>query len=296
MLALAAALVTLLSAARAVAPAPQRACPSSSSGDFTISLQSGGLTRNALVHVPRGVAGRRAPVVLAFHGAGGSGPFMADYSGLSPLADHDHFIVVYPSAAGRRHFWTLNGRDSRDPDDVAFISSLLDVLPSRACVDTKRIYATGVSNGGGFTARIGCVLSWRLAAIAPVAGGYRSLDPCAPDRPVSVLEIHGTADPVVPYDGKPPDYAGSVPRFLDGWAGRNKCTTPAAPVFVAPHTERFDWPSCADGTEVLHFRLSGVGHTWPGSRDSRSAPIAAGRTIWRFFRGRSLAPVPDGSS
>jgi polyhydroxybutyrate depolymerase len=221
---------------------------------------------------------------------------MQDYSGLSTLADHDHFVVVYPTAAGARHFWTLNGQDPRAPDDVAFISSLLDVLPSRACIDTKRVYATGVSNGGGFTARIGCALSWRIAAIAPVAGGYSSLDPCEPDRPVSVLEIHGTSDPVVPYDGKPPKYAGSVPRFLDGWATRNKCAAGAAPVFVAPRTERFDWPSCAAGTEVLHFRLSGVGHTWPGSRDSRSAPIAAGRTIWRFFRGRSLAPAPDGSS
>jgi polyhydroxybutyrate depolymerase len=246
--------------------------------------------------VPRAIASRRSPAVLAFHGAGGSGEEMADYSGLSSLADHDHFVVVYPTAAGRRHFWTLNGSDASKPDDVTFVSSLLDVLPSRACVDTKQIYATGVSNGGGFTARIGCALSWRLAAIAPVAGGYRSLDPCRPDRPVSVLEIHGTADNVVPYNGKPPDYAGSVPRFLDGWAARDKCATAATPVFVARGTERFDWTSCAAGAEVLHFRLSGVGHTWPGSRDSRSAPIAAGRTVWRFFRGRSLAPVATGSS
>jgi polyhydroxybutyrate depolymerase len=284
------ALVTLLSAARAVAPAPGPSCQFRPSGDFTIGLRSGGSTRSALVHVPRAIANRRSPLVLAFHGAGGSGEAMADYSGLSSLADHDHFVVVYPTAAGRRHFWTLNGSDPSKPDDVGFVSSLLDVLPSRTCVDRKRIYATGVSNGGGFTARIGCVLSSRLAAIAPVAGGYRSLDACQPDRAVSVLEIHGTADNVVPYNGKPPDYAGSVPRFLDGWAARDQCATAAAPVFVARGTERFEWTSCAAGTEVLHFKLSGVGHTWPGSRDSRSAPIAAGRTVWRFFRGRSLAP------
>jgi polyhydroxybutyrate depolymerase len=286
----------LLAAARAVAPAPGHSCAADPAGDFTITLRSGGLTRSALVHVPRASAKRHSPLVLAFHGAGGSGEGMADYSGLSSLADHDHFVVVYPTAAGRRHFWTLNSSDPSKPDDPAFISSLLDVLPSRACVDTKRIYATGVSNGGGFTARIGCMLSSRLAAIAPVAGGYRSLDPCRADRPVSVLEIHGTGDTVVPYDGKPPDYAGSVPRFLDGWAARDKCATVVAPVFVAPGTERLDWTSCAGGTEVLHFRLSGVGHTWPGSRDSRSAPIQAGKTVWRFFRGRSLAPAPPGNS
>lgn len=257
-----------------------------------MTLRQGGLTRSALVHVPRWGAGRRLAVVLAFHGAHGDGPGMADYSGLSPLADRDHFVVVYPTAASKRHFWTLNARDASAPDDVGFIARLLDVLPSRVCMDPRRVYATGVSNGGGFAARLGCVLSSRIAAIAPVAGGYRSLDPCRPDRPVAVLEIHGTADPVVPYDGKPPDYAGSVPRFLAGWAARDRCPDPAQPVFVARDTQRVDWGPCAAGTEVLHLKLKGVGHTWPGSEDSRSAPISAGRTVWRFFRGRVLAPGP----
>jgi polyhydroxybutyrate depolymerase len=232
--------------------------------------------------------------VLAFHGAHGDGPFMAEYSGFSQLADREHFVVVYPTAAGRTHFWTLNARNPSDPDDVSFIAGLLDRLPGRACVDSTRVYATGVSNGGGFAARLGCVLSARIAAIAPVAGGYRSLDPCKPDRPVSVLEIHGTADPVVPYDGKPPDYAGSVPRFLSNWAALDDCGDPLAPVFVGQGLQRFDWDDCADGTEVLHLRLSGIGHTWPGSRDSRSAPIAAQRTVWRFFRGRTLTPKRSG--
>lgn len=230
------------------------------------------------------------PVVLAFHGAGGSGEFMSDYSGFSALADREHFLVVYPTAAGERHFWTLNAADKTKPDDVGFIRALLQTLPTRICMDAARVYATGVSNGGGFAARLGCVLSSRLAAIAPVAGGYRSLDPCQPDRPVSVLEIHGSADPVVPYDGKPPDYKGSVPRFLANWASLNHCPAPAAPIFVGPGTQRFDWGPCEDRTEVLHLKLSGVGHTWPGSDDSRSAPIAAERTVWRFFRGRVLAP------
>jgi polyhydroxybutyrate depolymerase len=284
---------TAFGVAAARGGAPSSPCGQRVAGDFTISLRQGGVVRSALVHVPKAGAGRRLAVMLAFHGAGGNGDLMARYSGLSRLGDHDHFLVVYPTAAGRRHFWTLNGRDKSDPDDVGFIAALLKTLPTRVCIDKQRIYATGVSNGGGFTARIGCMLSSQIAAIAPVAGGYRSLDPCIPDRPVAVLEIHGTADPVVPYDGKPPDYAGSVPKFLAGWASRDACPQPVAPVFVARGTERFDWGPCAGGTEVLHLRLSGVGHTWPGSRDSRSAPIDAARTVWRFFRGRVLAPVPS---
>jgi polyhydroxybutyrate depolymerase len=270
------------------------ACSGRATGEFTLNVRHDGLVRTATVHVPAAGAGRPLAVVLAFHGAGGNGEEMADYSELTPLADHDHFIAVYPTAGSSRHFWTLNGRDATKPDDVGFIAALLKLLPRRVCMDAQRVYATGVSNGGGFAARVGCVLSSRIAAIAPVAGGYSSLDPCHPDRPVSVLEIHGTADKVVPYNGKPPDYGGSVPRFLAGWADRDDCPAPAAPVFVARGTERFDWGQCAGGTSVLHFRLSGVGHTWPGSRDSRSSPIAAGRTVWRFFRGRVLAPAPQG--
>jgi polyhydroxybutyrate depolymerase len=270
------------------------ACSGRATGEFTLHVRHDGLVRNATVHVPAAGAGRPLAVVLAFHGAGGNGEEMADYSELTPLADHDHFIAVYPTAGSSRHFWTLNGRDATKPDDVGFIAALLKVLPRRVCMDAQRVYATGVSNGGGFAARVGCVLSSQIAAIAPVAGGYSSLDPCHPDRPVAVLEIHGTADKVVPYDGKPPDYAGSVPRFLAEWADLDDCPQAAAPIFVARGTERFDWGPCAEGTTVLHFRLSGVGHTWPGSRDSRSSPIAAGRTVWRFFRGRVLAPAPAG--
>lgn len=295
LLTLAVAVVVLIAPAHAATPTGSSVCAHPRTGDFTMTLSVSGLVRNALVHVPSWDAGRPLPVVLAFHGAGGSGPFMADYSDMSPLADHDHFIVVYPSAAGPKHYWTLNASVPSAPDDVGFISRLLDALPTRACVDTQRIYATGVSNGGGFVARIGCLLSSRIAAIAPVAGGYSSLDPCTPDRPVSVLEIHGTSDPVVPYNGKPPDYRGSVPRFLSTWTSLDHCPDTDSSIFVARGTERFDWGPCADGTEVLHYRLTGIGHTWPGARESRFATINAGRTVWRFFRGRTLAPAPAGA-
>ena len=285
------ALVVFATAAEKV-PTPVPACNVHATGEFTITLRHDGLVRSAFVHVPRAGAQRPLPVVLAFHGAGGNGPFMAEYSEFSPLADRENTAVVYPTAAGQRHYWNLNDRDDSASDDVGFIAALLKVLPTRICMDAKRVYATGVSNGGGFAARLGCVLSDKLAAIAPVAGGYRSLDPCHPDRPVAVLEIHGTADPVVPYNGKPPDYGGSVPNFLANWATLDSCPQPSQPTFVAPGTERFDWGPCADDTEVMHLRLSGVGHTWPGSRDSRSAPIRTARTVLRFFRGRVLSPAP----
>jgi polyhydroxybutyrate depolymerase len=229
-------------------------------------------------------------MVLAFHGTGGSGASMAAYSELSALSDRDHFIAVYPSAAGPH--WTLNDADPAQPHDVAFIARLLRVLNRTTCMDQTQVYATGVSNGGGFVARLGCELSSRFAAIAPVAGGYRSLGDCRPDRPVSVLEIHGTADPVVPYDGKAPDYAGNVPRFLAAWAAIDHCPPSAAMRSVALGAQRYAWGPCNEESTVQHLKLAGVGHTWPGGNDSRQAPLSATREVWLFFRGRRLAPGP----
>jgi polyhydroxybutyrate depolymerase len=232
-------------------------------------------------------------LVLAFHGAGGSGRSMERYSELSKFSDRDHFIAVYPSAASAHRFWTLNASDPSKPDDVAFVSALLSSLGRSVCMDPQRVYATGVSNGGGFAARLGCVLSSRLAAIAPVAGGYRSLDPCHPDRPVSVLEIHGDSDTVVPYDGKPPDYAGSVPRFLSQWAELDDCPSGGQPTVAAHGAQRFAWGPCAEEADIQHLKLAGVGHTWPGGDDSRAAPVSAAREVWLFFRGRRLAPAAN---
>jgi polyhydroxybutyrate depolymerase len=253
-------------------------------------LKVGGLQRSALVHVPKLRTVRPMAVVLAFHGAGGSGASMERYSEFSAFSDRDHFISVYPSAVSAHRFWTLNDNDPSKPDDVAFVSVLLGSLERSVCMDPQRVYATGVSNGGGFAARLGCEVSSRIAAIAPVAGGYRSLGPCHPDRPVSVLEIHGDSDPVVPYDGKPPDYAGSVPRFLSQWAELDDCPAGDKPRFVARGAQRFAWGPCAEEADIQHLKLAGVGHTWPGGDDSRGAPVSAAREVWLFFRGRTLAP------
>jgi poly(3-hydroxybutyrate) depolymerase len=154
-------------------------------------------TRTALVHLPSHTTSRPLPLVIVLHGAYGSGAFMERYSGFSQRAYAAGFAVVYPSAG--RHFWTL--APGSGPDDVAFIGRLLDQLLSGGCFDAKRVSAAGVSNGGGLAARLACELSGRLAAIAMVAGGYSQIRDCHPDHPVSILEMHGTADPVVPYRG-----------------------------------------------------------------------------------------------
>ena len=230
------------------------------------------LPDDALLHVPRR-AKAPLPLVIAFHGAGGTGPGMADYSGLSDTADAKGFAVLYPTAATKRHFWSLNA--SMPGDDVNRLRTLLPQAMAAACADPARVFATGVSNGGGFAARVGCELAGTISAIAPVAGGYKALDRCPEGRQTSVLEIHGTADHVVPYAGRASDGAGAVAGFLAGWVAAATAAT-RRPSGAIPSTAWCASPT-AGATRGSRWSIC----AWPG-------PITAGRAPTR--RGRATTP------
>ena len=280
-------------ASRAALPAG--AC---SPGDHILTFGTDDKSHHARLHVPSGTRGR-LPVVLAFHGARYGSSFVAAYYGLSRVADEEHFAVIYPQAS-HDVFWQLPPGQT---DDVDAVRALLDRMTSLPCVDTTRIYATGASNGGGFTARLGCELADRLAAIAPVAGGYAPLGPCHPARPLPVLEIHGTRDQVVPYRGKGNDQSGSVAHFLAEWTGLDQCTGPADRTVVQPGVLRLLWSHCAGGTVVEHLRLARTNHGWPGgdteAAGMRNHPIPsadptgvnAAEVVWDFL-SRFRLPGP----
>jgi len=263
-------------------------------GDLYVQTTVGGIPRSAIVHVPRVARrGQRLPLVLAFHGSGGTGASMAGYSGLEALSDRAGFISVFPSAARPHRRWVLANEDAGGPQDLAFVEQVLDRAETMTCVATSRVYAAGVSNGGGMAARLGCELSGRLAAIASVAGGYSLLDACHPARPVSVLEIHGTADRVVPYAGRPPDGRGSVMGFLSEWTAIDGCRGAPRRSGYAPSTVMLRWSGCGDGTVVEHLRIYRGGHAWPGANPPDRAPTArfsAAKAVWSFFRGQSRPP------
>jgi polyhydroxybutyrate depolymerase len=234
----------------------------------------------ASLHLPRGGGDGPWPLVVALHGAGSNGA-QARAFGFSTLGDHEGFATLYPTAQ-RKGFWALN-RTYR-PDDIPAVRALLERVLAEPCIDRARVFATGVSNGGGFAARMGCELSDVVRAIAPVAGGYRALEPCRPRRPVGVLEIHGTADTVVPYRGIPPERKGSVPRYLNGWAQRNGCGR--SPQTTRPRrlVVRQTWRGCR--APVEHLRLARTGHGWPGVfifRGGDPTGVDATREVWRFF-------------
>ena len=256
--------------------------------EFTLRLVRPEGVRTALVRVPARAAGRRSPLVLALHGGGGSGPFMKRYSGLAHEADRAGFIAVFPDATGAHRFWNLDA--TTGPDDVGFAEALIERVATVACVQPARIFAVGVSNGGGLAARVGCELSGRVAGIVVVAGGFGSLPACHPVRPVSVLEIHGSNDASVPYDGDPEDdHAGDVRTWLAGWAGRDRCAGATPRRTVAPRAVRTDWRSCAAGTALAHIEVLGGGHQWPGATPPDPGPpstFSAARQAWGF-----LAPL-----
>jgi polyhydroxybutyrate depolymerase len=277
------ALAALLAASPAQAPADP--CAPVRTGSYDITVRSAGEQRNVHVHVPTQLSGANPPLVVAFHGAGANGAFMERYSGLSQVADKAGFIVAYPSAWGSHPMWSLNDQGRNGPQDRAFVSDLLDRMEDAFCTDPQRAYATGVSNGGGFTARIGCQLSQRFTAIAPVAGGYKAIPDCDADRPVSVLEIHGTADGAVPYHGVPPDYRGSVRRYLNQWIRIDGCGSSSSnhKIAEAPPTILRVWGGCANNTLVAHIERYGRGHEWPGGFGAPG--MSAARAVWAFFRG-----------
>jgi len=233
---------------------------------------------DTLLHIPP-----KPPVglVLAFHGAGGTGDGFAGGTGFSDAADRYGFAVLYPSAAAHQ-FWSLN--DKMGTTDLDNLRALLPQAFALACTD--RVFATGVSNGGGFAARVGCELD-DVVAIAPVAGGYRALDRCPSTARASVLEVHGTADHVVPYRGKKPDYAGSVPRYLAGWAKRDGCTgkpTSRRETKVVTHLR---YPRCANGLAVEHLRLANVDHGWPDKNWGLDTNTAVLSFFARLLRGQT---------
>jgi polyhydroxybutyrate depolymerase len=158
-----------------------------------------------------------------------------------------------------------------------------------ACADPGRVGVTGVSNGGGMAARMACDAADLVAAVAPVAGGYKSLPDCHPSRPVPLLEIHGTSDRVVPYRGSGAQRSGDVSAFLTQWRRLNGCSPRAERRFLhrrkpARRVTELRWTDCAQGSAVIHDRVVEAEHGWPGESDYvGSDEFSSTLRTWQFL-------------
>jgi polyhydroxybutyrate depolymerase len=233
-----------------------------------VSFDFAGALGTYLLHVPPSYAGEPTALVINLHGAPGTGAIEEMSTGMSPVADARGFVVAYPDGG---FAWHSAPNFGGPRDDVAFIGALIDHVGETMCIDLARVYATGHSAGGWMVYRLACDLSDRLAAVAPVAGGFL-FDPamCAPARAVPLMHFHGTVDPRVPYDAKStamgPPGAMLTPgvESVAKWAEITGCDAEPTTTF-----EKSDWTclgygGCAGGADVTLCSIEGMGHPWPG--------------------------------
>jgi len=265
-------------------------------------LKVGGRDRHYLVDLPPQYLSRGPlPLVLDFHGGGGSPSGARTETGFSALGAKVGAIVVYPAGSGRfgdERLLTWNTGTccayamNAHIDEAAFVRALLDTLERTYPIDRNRIFATGISNGGMMSYLAACRLADRIAAIAVISGEL-SMD-CNPTRPVSVLIIHGTADENLPYNGgvgrktlnkhdvRPVSFA------LDSWKKFDRCPDAA---LTSSHdgVTHSVWSPCAEGTAIELFKVEGGGHAWPGGQrmsrilDAPSDALDATQAAWAFF-------------
>jgi polyhydroxybutyrate depolymerase len=211
---------------------------------------------------------------------------------LGAVANRQGIAVLYPTVRAGS-IWELN--DAMGTTDVDSVTGLLRRTLATGCFDPTRVSVVGLSNGAGFATRMACKLPGQFAAVVSVAGGYRALDPCPPATRASFLAIHGTADQIVPYNGRKPDRKGNVERYTAGWAQRDGCAPAPATLHPRPLVTRIVYRNCAAGMRVEVLRLTGTDHGWPGAAPPwpRHNPsgVDADLEVVRYIR-HAVRPTP----
>ncbi|HLV97867.1 MAG TPA: PHB depolymerase family esterase [Ktedonobacterales bacterium] len=270
--------------------------------DYTKSLQFGGLIRTCYVHLPPGYDGSRAvPLVLALHGMGSDGRGMALLTHFNAIADEGGFIVAYPDGIRKR--WSFGPLPMLGGiDDVGFIAALIAALSSDLAIDQARVYALGMSNGGGLVDLLICRRADLFAAVVIVAATIAAFMShiCRPSRPVSVLMIHGTDDPLIPFagGGRRRQLLLSAPTTAQHWARLAGCVDGPEVHYLPDSAHDGTRVRCEvysggpDGAEVILYVIEGGGHTWPGGMaylperiiGKTSRQFDASLVIWDFFQ------------
>ncbi len=287
---------------------------SKKSNDQTYTMQFKGYERSYMVHLPP-VEKMQRPIPLLFHIHGGGGTAKGTpgltFGRFNELADRDGFIVVYPNAInknwndGRRLEDVLAWKE--DIDDVGFITAIVDELKQKHNIDAHRIFTTGMSNGGFMSSRLLCDRAdiFRGGAILTASLSKDYLPKCNPEKPVAVMVMNGTDDPLVPYDGgqvkvfrKTRGEIVSTDEIIAFWKAKNGCTikknTVQLPDTAADGTtvSVTEYSQCDDQGDLVLYTINGGGHTWPGGKQylgkvligKTNRDIVACDVIWDFFK------------
>lgn len=242
--------------------------PAAKAGNTTRTVQVGGVSRSYVLHVPAKYDGTKpAPLIVDYHGLGGTASGEAGSSPYPAQTDADGVVMAFPG--GVSGSWNL-GTCCVDADDVGFSRALVADAAKVACIDPKRVYAVGFSLGGGFTHTLGCQAADVFAAIAPAAADLvkETVDACKPARPITVITFRGSADGSVKYAGGPISGDASMPltglgakASFDKWAQIDQCTGTAS---AEDKNGCASYTTCAAGAEVILCTKQGGGHE-PGN-------------------------------
>jgi polyhydroxybutyrate depolymerase len=273
----------------------------------TIALSHDGRDRPYLLYEPLVIPAEPAPLVIQLHGRGGGGSWFDRLLGLIPVCAKGGVWLAIPNAVNGT--WN-DGRDetgrlSGDVDDVGYLAALLDDVAARQAIDPDRIFVVGMSNGGAMAGRLACELGDRVTAIAQVSGtaARAAAAAGAPARPISIINFHGTADPVAPYAGgtasgflarllfmgRPRASSLGVDAWAEHWVLADRAET--QPVEEGIGTDVYVRTWHAPGADIAFYRIDGGGHTWPGSGwpgpaflfGRTTTTIDATSLIWQFF-------------
>ena len=273
--------------------------PISAQQTINESIIHDGIQRNYIVYIPEIYDGSSAvPLVLNFHGYGSNATQQMFYGDFRDIADTEGFLLVHPEGtlSNGNQFWNVGfpGTTSSTIDDVGFTEALIDELANSYAIDLDRVYATGMSNGGFMSFLLACQLSEKIAAVASVTGSMTpgTFNDCNAQHPTPVLQIHGTNDSVVPYDGNS-IWTLPIVDVVSYWVNYNNCdTTPTTTTF--PDLDLSDGSTVEHsvyedgdlGSTTEHMKVIGGGHTWPGSiinTPGTNQDIDASMEIWSFF-------------
>ena len=301
---------------------------------YVYSFTAGGRTRSYRLHVPLAAAtGKALPLVLNLHGATQNGLLQEAQSGMDTSSDRDGYLVAYPDGTriatklspdpvakdaqyGFNAGYCCGLPSTNHVDDVDFLLAVISNIASRTPVDLRRVYVTGMSNGGMMAYAMAARASTYIAAIASVAGQVE-LPTIAPTRPVPTMEFHSVNDPIAAFDGvknADPNLVFSVMDGVDQWVAADGCN-------AAPHIAKtivgagpsagltatlVSYTGCKSGSDVSLWRLTGSGHVWPGAPFNTGPKntwildgvgrgttlIDANEVMWRFFSQHTLPEVP----
>jgi polyhydroxybutyrate depolymerase len=258
------------------------------SAQVSSTISHNGITRDHITYVPTSyVQGTPAPLVFVMHGFTQSASAIMNATDFNALAELEGFIVAYPN--GVDNGWNTNSPfpGGSTADDVGYIGALRDTLIAEFSIDTTRIYACGFSAGGYMSHKLGCESPKCFAAIASVSGTINNgaVAACAPQHTPGVLQIHGTSDFVVSYNGS--IFSGlGVQEVLDLWTSNLACATPPVVTPYNATVEQQVYAPCNGSASVVHYKIDGGGHTWP-----TGSTFSATDVIWDFFQGFTCGDI-----